>query len=77
MWVVVKIRVPFGVLNIIRHLLFRVPKKDPNSLAWCCKASSVGFAKRRGFQDLRLRVSGWALHFSSGFKFYRVFRSRL
>ena len=27
MWVVVKIRVPFWVLSIIRHLLFRVPKK--------------------------------------------------
>ena len=26
-WVVVKIRVPFWVLNIIRHLIFRVPKK--------------------------------------------------
>ena len=25
-WAVVKIRVPFGVLNIMRHLLFRVPK---------------------------------------------------
>ena len=28
--VVVKIRVPFGVPIIIRHLLFRVPKKDQN-----------------------------------------------
>ena len=28
-WVVVKIMVPFGVLNIIRHLIFRVPKKGP------------------------------------------------
>ena len=28
-WVVVKIRIPFWVLNIIRHLLFRVPKKGP------------------------------------------------
>ena len=26
-WVVVKIRVPFGVLSIIRHLIFRVLKK--------------------------------------------------
>ena len=25
-WVVVNIRVPFGVLIIIRHLIFRVPK---------------------------------------------------
>ena len=28
-WVVVKIRVPFCVPNIVRHLLFRVPKKGP------------------------------------------------
>ena len=28
-WVVVKIMVPFGVPIIIRHLLFRVPKKEP------------------------------------------------
>ena len=28
-WVVVKIMVPFWVLNIIRHLIFRVPKKGP------------------------------------------------
>ena len=28
-WVVVKIMVPFGVPNIIRHLVFRVPKKGP------------------------------------------------
>ena len=26
-WVVVTIRVPFWVLNMIRHLIFRVPKK--------------------------------------------------
>ena len=29
MWVVVKIRVPVWVLIIVRHLLFRVPKKGP------------------------------------------------
>ena len=29
MWVVVKIMVPFWVPIIIRHLLFRVPKKGP------------------------------------------------
>ena len=28
-WVVVKISVPFWVPIIIRHLLFRVPKKGP------------------------------------------------
>ena len=28
-WVVVKIMVPFWVPNIIRHLLFRVPKEGP------------------------------------------------
>ena len=28
-WVVVKIRVPVWALNIIRHLIFRVPKKGP------------------------------------------------
>ena len=26
-WVVVKIMIPFGVLIIIRHLIFRVPQK--------------------------------------------------
>ena len=30
MWVVVKIRIPFWVLTIIRHLVFRVPKRDHN-----------------------------------------------
>ena len=30
MWVVVKIMVPFWVLSIIRHLLFRGPKRDHN-----------------------------------------------
>ena len=30
-WVVVKIIVPFWVLNIIRHLKFRVPKKGPKN----------------------------------------------
>ena len=29
MWVVVKIRVPFWVLTIVRHLVFRVPKQGP------------------------------------------------
>ena len=29
MWVVVKIRVPFWVPSIVRHLLFRVPQKGP------------------------------------------------
>ena len=29
MWVVVKIMVPFWALIIIRHLIFRVPKKGP------------------------------------------------
>ena len=29
MWVVVKILVPFWVLSIIRHLVFRGPKKGP------------------------------------------------
>ena len=28
-WVVVKIMVPFWVPIIVRHLLFRVPKKGP------------------------------------------------
>ena len=28
-WVVVNIMVPFWVPNIVRHLLFRVPKKGP------------------------------------------------
>ena len=28
-WVVVKIMVPFGVSNIVRQLIFRVPKKGP------------------------------------------------
>ena len=28
-WVVVKIMVPFWVLIIIRHLIFRVPTKGP------------------------------------------------
>ena len=28
-WAVVKIVVPFWVLNIIWHLIFRVPKKGP------------------------------------------------
>ena len=29
-WVVVKIMVPFWVPNIVRHLIFRVPKWDHN-----------------------------------------------
>ena len=29
MWVVVKIMVPFWVLNIVRRLIFRAPKKGP------------------------------------------------
>ena len=29
MWVVVKIMVPFGVLIVIRYLIFSVPKKGP------------------------------------------------
>ena len=29
-WVVVKIMVPFWVLVIIRHLMFRAPKRGPN-----------------------------------------------
>ena len=28
-WVVVKTMVPFWVLNTIRHVIFRVPKKGP------------------------------------------------
>ena len=28
-WVVVKIMVPFWIPNIIRHLIFSVPKKGP------------------------------------------------
>ena len=30
LWVVVKIRVPVWVLIVIRHLVFRVPKRDHN-----------------------------------------------
>ena len=30
MWVVVKIMVPFWVPGIVRHLIFRVPKKEPH-----------------------------------------------
>ena len=29
-WVVVKIMVPFWVLSIIRHLVFRIPKREHN-----------------------------------------------
>ena len=29
MWVVVNTRVPFWVLIIIRHLIFRAPNKEP------------------------------------------------
>ena len=29
MWVVVKIMIPFWIPIIIRHLIFRVPKKGP------------------------------------------------
>ena len=29
-WVVVKNRLPFWVLIIMRHLIFRVPKRDHN-----------------------------------------------
>ena len=28
-WVIVTIMVPFRVLTVIRHLVFRVPKKGP------------------------------------------------
>ena len=28
-WVVVKLRVPFWLIIVIRHLLFRVPEKGP------------------------------------------------
>ena len=31
-WVVVKIMVPFGVLIIIRHLLFRVPQNKKGTI---------------------------------------------
>ena len=30
LWVVVKITVPFWIPIIIRHLVFRVPKKGPS-----------------------------------------------
>ena len=33
MWVVVKIMVPFWIAIIIRHLIFRVPKKGTIVLA--------------------------------------------
>ena len=64
-WVVVKIGVPFGVPIIIRHLLFRVPKRDPNfdnhpymkapiqqgrRLQQPCVFESSG-PRRRGHQD--------------------------
>ena len=41
--VVVKIMVPFWVPSIIRHLLFRVPKRDPNF-----DNHPIGFSGSRG-----------------------------
>ena len=40
MWVVVNIRVLFWVLIIIRHLLFRVPKRDLNFDNYPCAFGS-------------------------------------
>ena len=42
MWVVVKIMVPFWVPTIIRHLLFRVPKKGAQGLGFRVRLESLG-----------------------------------
>ena len=63
MWVVVKIMVPFWVPNVVRHLLFRVPKRDPNfdnyPCGLGCSSPEVtgcvrveGFRGRRGLRDV-------------------------
>ena len=41
MWVVVKVGVPFWVLNIIRHLIFMVPKRDHNFDNYPCSMAAV------------------------------------
>ena len=40
MWVVVKIMVPFWIPIIIRHLVFRVPKRDHNFDNHLCLCTS-------------------------------------
>ena len=62
MWVVVNIRVPFRVLTIIRHLIFRVPKRDPNFDNYPCVPRRTahfgpGFLRPTG-QDLRSKALG-------------------
>ena len=50
-WVVVKIMVPFWVPIIIRHLLFRYPKRDPVSASkdqMSFSLQGLGCAARRG-----------------------------
>ena len=50
MWVVVKIRAPFLVLIIVRHLIFRVPKKgDPNFDNHPCVFAFKGNARRHPY----------------------------
>ena len=55
-WVIVKIVVPFWVLNIIRHLMSRVPKRDHNSDNYPqaeCKLGSF-VASSRALSDQRI-----------------------
>ena len=60
-WVVVKIMVPFWIPIIIRHLIFRVPKKDlnfgipPNIYSEAvCSAGAPGFREPKAPASLAL-----------------------
>ena len=56
MWVVVQIMVPFWVLSIIRHLLFRGPKRGPyvSQPPMCCSLTRCipSQTRRRGWPTL-------------------------
>ena len=65
--VVVKIRVRFGVPNIIRHLLFRIPKKGVLILTTTHQACDSAVERGVGIvaNSMRLLIPVW-LHLQGG-----------
>ena len=66
-WVVVKIMVPFWVPNIVRHLIFRVPKKGTIILKTTHMTSKPGLAGVSGFCHAELGFVS-CLHWYGSFR---------
>ena len=67
-WVFVKIMVPFWVPNIVRHLLFRVPKRDPSFENHPYNYICIATGLRMSGKAESSRVGGFSVGFGLGWR---------